>query len=163
MYFVYLPLVIPFNKDLSIDYESLASLARFAEEGGIRRFIAAGTTGEFSSLTFSERVKVVETVYGALNKSDSVVIGGISSTSYVESIELCREYRKIGVGDMLLLPPYYHISRGEYAGLLRFFEEIASRCDGGIYVYNNPATTGINLSVDFLEKLVDNVPSIRGD
>ena len=52
----------PFKSDLSLDLDGLRKLTDLYAESGIKNVIAAGSTGEFYSLTDEERKTVIRTV-----------------------------------------------------------------------------------------------------
>jgi len=154
---VYLTHITPFTKTLELDLEGLSNVIKAAEERGIRKFVPLGTAGEFASLSSRERVNVVETVRSSLNKGE--VIAGASSTSFSEVWDLCKAYRDLGVERIMLVPPYYF--RGNDGGIMEFFRQIESRCEMGMVIYNNPQVVGIDLSPEFVEELVRQVPSVK--
>ena len=53
-------MVTPFQKDLSLDEETLRRLIRRQIAAGINFLVPCGTTGESPTLSHEERVRVVE-------------------------------------------------------------------------------------------------------
>ncbi|WP_338598924.1 dihydrodipicolinate synthase family protein [Sulfolobus tengchongensis] len=154
---VFLTNVTPFTKSLDLDLEGLRKMIEFAENVGYKYIVPLGTAGEFSSLTFEEKVIVVDTVRKALNKGE--IIAGASSTSFLETSELCRRYKEIGVDKIMITPPYY--LKGNDKGLLDYFTKVSQSCDSTIVIYNNPSTVGVDLSPQLLKKLSDSIPNFK--
>lgn len=140
----YVTTVTPFNNRMKVDTNGIKKIVKYITENGIKHIIPLGTTGEFSTLTLMEKKEVINTTINAAGSAE--VIPNISSTSFKESIELCKYYKEIGISSVLLLPPYYFKSKGE--GFKRFIEEVISQCDVKIWIYNNPLQTGVELNAE---------------
>ncbi|MFV0332638.1 MAG: dihydrodipicolinate synthase family protein, partial [Tropicimonas sp.] len=60
---ILIPLVTPYAADQSVDHGLLAGLAEYLVEKGLPdTLILSGTTGEFHTQSFAERVAIFETV-----------------------------------------------------------------------------------------------------
>ncbi|TRM74854.1 dihydrodipicolinate synthase family protein [Sulfolobus sp. E1] len=154
---VFLTNITPFNKNLELDIQGLRNIISYAENVNMRYIVPLGTAGEFSSLSIEERVKVVENVVKSVNKSE--VIAGASSTSYVETGNLCKKYRDLGVKRVMLTPPYY--LKGNHEGIIEYFKLVSSLCEMDIVIYNNPSVINFDLSPNLIYELVREVPSIK--
>mmetsp|Transcript_43420 Transcript_43420/g.68002 ORF Transcript_43420/g.68002 Transcript_43420/m.68002 type:complete len:140 (+) Transcript_43420:129-548(+) len=99
-------LLTPFkDEDLSVDKEALKASLKFAESKGVKSVVSCGTSGEFSSLTISERKEVTAVCATSFKGS---TICHISACSVSECLELADHASKIGCKAVLLLPPYYY-------------------------------------------------------
>ncbi|AAK43137.1 dihydrodipicolinate synthase family protein [Saccharolobus solfataricus] len=154
---VFLTNVTPFTKTLELDLEGLKRIVEFAQNSGYKYIVPLGTAGEFSSLTVEEKVRVVDHVRRALSKGE--IIAGASSTSFLETGELCKKYKEIGVDKIMVLPPYY--LKGNEKGLMEYFFKVAELCDSTMVLYNNPSSTGVDLSPQLIKRLNDMIPSFR--
>ena len=54
---IYTPIVTPFGKNNEIDYQSLETLLKFLLKKQIHEIVVGGTTGEYFSLNFQERIQ----------------------------------------------------------------------------------------------------------
>nr|WP_238842176.1 dihydrodipicolinate synthase family protein [Sulfolobus sp. E11-6] len=142
---------------MELDLEGLKRIVEFAESSGYKNIVPLGTAGEFSSLTFEEKVRVVDVVRKSLNKGE--IIAGASSTSFLETSELCKRYKEIGVDKIMILPPYY--LKGNEKGMLDYFVKVSESCDSTIVIYNNPSSTGVDLSPQLIKRLSDIIPSFK--
>ncbi|MDE5755238.1 MAG: 4-hydroxy-tetrahydrodipicolinate synthase, partial [Oscillospiraceae bacterium] len=79
------------------------------------------------------------------------VIAGTGSNDTRCAIELSVEAQKLGADGLLLVTPYYN--KTTQAGLLNHFTIIANSVNIPIILYNIPGRTGLNISVETLEKL----------
>ena len=62
-------LVTPFNDDKSVDYIGLKKLLNHVIAGGVNYLVLMGTTGEYSSLSMSEKNKIIDYCKIINNKS----------------------------------------------------------------------------------------------
>jgi hypothetical protein len=83
------PIITPFKEDESVDYETLQSLINWHIESGSHGISVTGTTGEPSSLTLSEREKVMETAIQT-GKGHLPVVPGTGSTNHQETLHLTK-------------------------------------------------------------------------
>ena len=144
------PLTTPINDDGAVDYDGLARLTEFYVEGGIRAFIAAGTTGYCYALCEDEHERVVGTVIQA-SAGRAFVIAGVSHSGTWLANRLADRCEKAGADALLMIPPYYH-QTSTYHGCLRHYEEVARGRGVGLIVYN---TAAANLDVDFFKRCAE--------
>ena len=146
---VIVPLITPLNDDYSIDRESVSRIIKFVVNAGCSPFIA-GTTGEASSLSLRQKeILLDETVNAAEGKA--LVYAGISSNSLDDSIEMAKRFSDLGANVMVAnLPSYYPLNENF---ILKYCEALAGKSPKPLFLYNIPATTGISIPLNILEKL----------
>lgn len=134
-------IITPFKHN-EVDYDSFANLIEWQIENGIDAIVAAGTTGEGSTLTDEEHRAVlkfcVEQVRGRVP-----VIAGTGSNDTAYAIDLTEYACKIGADAMLLVTPYYN--KATQNGLIASFSAIADASTKPCILYNVPSRTGCNL------------------
>jgi len=59
---IYTPVVTPFRENFEIDFESLEKILKFLLKKKIHGIVVGGTTGEYFSLNFQERIQLFEFV-----------------------------------------------------------------------------------------------------
>ncbi len=135
-------LVTPMNSDTSVNYEALKNLVNEQIEAGIDALVICGTTGEKSTLSYKEHVKVIEE---AIKTADGRVpiIAGAGSNDTVYSVGLCKEAISLGADALLSVTPYYN--KASQAGLIAHYNYIADRIDKPLIVYNVPSRTGVSI------------------
>ena len=151
-------LVTPFQRDLSLDEETLRRLVRRQIESGIDFLVPCGTTGESPTLTRAEHLRVVEI---ALEESHGKVpvLAGAGGYNTREVIELARELRHMGVNGLLSVTPYYNKPTQE--GLYQHYQAIAAAVDLPLVVYSVQGRTGVNVEPATLARLA-RIPNIVG-
>jgi 4-hydroxy-tetrahydrodipicolinate synthase len=146
---VYVTTVTPFDSNLGLDLNGIKSLVEHIVERGVKHIVPLGTTGEFSSLTMTEKKKVVDQTIEYAGNAE--VIAGVSSTVFTEIIELSKHAEDAGASSVLVIPPYY--LRPSQDAMVDYFKELLGRIDMKVWVYNNPAQTKVDLTPTTIEKL----------
>lgn len=156
-----IPMVTPFTTKGEVDYDKAAELARWiVKKQRPTSLIVSGTTGEFTSLTFDERVELLEVVVDAVGK-ELPIIAGTGCASTRETVRLTREAERIGVDMAMVVAPFY--MKTEQAGLLAHYKAVAKATALPILLYNIPLFTGVNIEPDTLVRLaaIDNIFGIK--
>ncbi|MBQ6824223.1 MAG: 4-hydroxy-tetrahydrodipicolinate synthase [Clostridia bacterium] len=134
-------IVTPMNK-MGVDYESYERLLNWQVESGINAIIAAGTTGEGSTLSDKEHKELLEFTVKVVDGRVPVIAGtGSNDTAY--AIELSKFACATGVDGLLMITPYYN--KATQGGLIKSFTAVADAVDKPIILYNCPSRTGCNI------------------
>lgn len=142
-------IVTPF-KEGKIDYEAFGRLIDWQIDQGISAIVAAGTTGEASTLTDKEHRDVIAFAAEKVNGRVPVVAGtGSNDTAY--AIELSKFACRAGADAMLLVTPYYN--KATQNGLIASFFAVADVSDKPVILYNVPSRTGCNILPATAKKL----------
>lgn len=161
---ILVPVLTPFGEDQQVDLEKLHSLIGFLiQNNKADSLILSGTTGEFHSQTFAERVSVFEAGLKAVG-GRLPVIAGVGCAATHETIALGREAVKLGIETLMVVAPYY--TKPSQLELQQHYERIAGELgDANILLYNIPIFTGVNLSPATVGKLaqIDNVVAIKDE
>ena len=160
----YVTIPTPFRDepDFPVNERALRQHVRFLIDAGLSAdyavFLAAGAAGDFSTMTFDERVRVASIVVEEVAGQVPVAMGA-QTTSTLELKRLARAARSVGADFIQVSCPYYFShTEGD-------FEEFVSAAaeaepDIGIIVYNTYWTSS-NISFEMVERLAD-IPSVVG-
>jgi 4-hydroxy-tetrahydrodipicolinate synthase len=152
-------LVTPFRPDGSLDEPALRAHIQWQIESGISMLVPCGSTGEASTLTESEWLRVVEITVEAAN-GRVPVIAGATHNSTAEAVRKARQLSRIaGLGGILTANPYYNKPSQE--GQFQHFRAIAEAVDLPIVLYNIPGRTGANLEPATVLRLAE-IPNVIG-
>ena len=135
-------IVTPMKKDGSVDYEAYGRLIDWQIAEGIDAIVAAGTTGEGSTLSDEEHREVVKFTVDKVNKRVPV-IAGTGSNDIAYAIDLTKYSCEAGADAMLVVTPYYN--KATQNGLIKMFTAIADASTKPIILYNVPSRTGVNI------------------
>jgi 4-hydroxy-tetrahydrodipicolinate synthase len=144
-------LVTPF-KNGSVDEKSFRDLIEWQIGEGTNGFVPVGTTGESPTLTHDEHLQVVEWCIDQ-SKGRVPVIAGAGSNSTSEAIELAQHAEEAGADAVLVVTPYYNKPTQE--GLYQHFKAVNDAIGIPIIIYNIPARSVIDMSVDTMKRLFE--------
>lgn len=153
-------LVTPFNNDGSVNYNKLTELVEDQIVKGIDSLIVCGTTGEGSTLSHAEHIKVLATAAQVANKRVPIIAGtGSNDTAY--AVELSKEALSVGCDAMLMVTPYYN--KTSQRGLVAHYSHICSKVDAPVILYNVPSRTGMKITVDTYKELskIENIVATK--
>jgi dihydrodipicolinate synthase/N-acetylneuraminate lyase len=151
------------DPDLEVDLDAIRRHVRFLIDGGMTTgnavLLAGGAAGDFSTLSFDERVAVAETVVDEAAGRVPIAMGG-QTTSTRELVALAKVAERVGAAYLQVSPPFYF---GHTEG--DFEEHIlaaAEAADVGLIVYNT-FWTSLGLSGAMVERLAEipNVVSLK--
>jgi dihydrodipicolinate synthase/N-acetylneuraminate lyase len=121
-------------------------------------FLAGGAAGDFSTMTFDERVRVAEIVVEAAAGRVPVAMGA-QTTSTMELRRLAKAAERLGYEYIQVSCPFYFLHTEE--DFYEFVCEAADAADIGIILYNT-FWTSAGVSFALVERLVERVPALVG-
>ena len=150
---IYTPVVTPFRKNFEIDFGSLEEILKFLLKKKIQGIVVGGTTGEYFSLNFQERIQLFEFVKKIVGNKCQL-IAGTTAINANEAIELSLIAKYLGYKCILLgSPPYSQPTQEEGA---QFFLNIAKKVQIPIMMYNFPEKMAFEIKEPFLKKVMSN-------
>jgi 4-hydroxy-tetrahydrodipicolinate synthase len=133
----FVALVTCFNDDETVNYAATRAQVRRQVAAG-NNIMCAGTNGDFTALTFDEKVRLCgEVVDEVGGKAKVIVNAGMPAT--FETILLAREFEKIGVDGIAVITPFF--IQVTQDGLVRHFSAVANAVTTPVYLYDIPART----------------------
>lgn len=158
---ILVPMVTPFKEDQSVDYDAAVSIAeKLIADNKADSIILSGTTGEFHTMTFEERVKLFEIVKEAVG--DKIpLIAGTGAASTIETVALSKKAEDLGFDLIMVVSPYY--TKPSQRELYNHFKTVAEAVNIDILLYNIPIFTGVNLNPETVAELakIDNIIGIK--
>jgi 4-hydroxy-tetrahydrodipicolinate synthase len=153
---IYTAIVTPFTAADEFDEPVFRRLIDFQIAEGAAGLLVVGGSGEFVSLTPSERQRVVEVAIDQTARRIPIIVGALAPGTR-EVQDTVRHAAKAGASAALVLPSYY--IKASPAGIFEHFARVADTASIPIVAYNNSGRTGLTLDVSLLEKLAS-IPSI---
>lgn len=137
-------LVTPFTDDkTAIDEARLELHIKHMLDAGIHGLVPGGSTGEFTTLSLSERKQLTELCVRFAGGRVPVVAGtGATSTS--EAVELAVHAKEVGAAAVMVVPPFYDPVNLQQ--LTELLAEIHEKSTLPIMYYNIPSASGLKLS-----------------
>jgi len=154
----YPPLVTPF-RDGAVDYETYASLVERQIAEGSHGIVVTGTTGEPSTLTNAERIRLVEVAARAAKRRIPVV-AATGGQSHADSIELTEAAKAAGAAAVLIVTPYF--IRPPQRGLIEYYVDLGRRTELPVIIYHIPGRAAVNVTVDTVAAIAERLPRLVG-
>ncbi len=158
---ILVPMVTPFKDDQNIDYDASISIAeKLIEENKADSLILTGTTGEFFTMNFEERIKIFETMKNAVG--DKIpLIAGTGSASTIETIALSKKAKELGYKLVMIVTPYY--TKPSQVEIYNHFKKVAEEIRINMIMYNIPIFTGVNINPETVANLskIENIVGIK--
>ena len=145
-----------FNEtDFSLDLGGISEHIRFLLAGGLGRdnavILSGGAAGDFSTMTFEERLQVTERVVAEADGKIPVVMGA-QTASTLELIRLAKAAERLGAEYIQVSPPFYFTHTEE-----DFYEFVRAGSEAtniSIVIYNT-FWTSTNVSLRIVERLAE--------
>ena len=143
-----------------VNYEELKNLVEHHVQAGTHAIVSVGTTGESTTLSIDENVKVIKkTVEFADGRIP--IIAGTGSNATSEAVTMTKLLTNSGVAGCLSVVPYYNKPTQE--GMYQHYKAIAESTDLPQILYNVPGRTGSDLKPETIGRLskIENIVGVK--
>ena len=150
----------PFSQGGAIDSKLAVLHSKRVLQNGANSITLFGTTGEGTSLSQTEKLKILRT----LIKEDILarqIIVAVMTSSLQDVVSQCIEYHELGVRRVLLAPPFFFKDLS-FEGLLKWYSAVfvALRpLEIQFILYNIPQLTMVPIEPKLISALQDKVGS----
>jgi 4-hydroxy-tetrahydrodipicolinate synthase len=142
---VLVALVTPMTAEGEVDWDATERHIDYVISSGADGVVVTGTTGETSTLTDAEKIKLVE-VGKSVSAGRAKIITGGGSNETAHAMQLYKASEKAGADGVMIVTPYYN--KPTQAGILTHFRLIADATDLPVILYDIPGRTGVAISHD---------------
>jgi 4-hydroxy-tetrahydrodipicolinate synthase len=153
--------ITPFGRDGGVDTATLSTLLEKLIGAGVHAIAPLGSTGEAAYLTEDEFDSVVDTTVNTVGHRVPVIVGASDLTT-ANTVRRARYAQHAGADAVMILPvSYWKLSTREIA---QHYATVAAALDIPIMAYNNPATSGIDMSPELLVQMfteIDNLTMVK--
>jgi 4-hydroxy-tetrahydrodipicolinate synthase len=155
-------MVTPFHEDESVDEEGLRAVTRYLIEQGIHGLFPGGSQGEFFSLSFDERCRVLEVTLDEAQKmsGDVFVVAHVGAITTREAVALAHHAESVGADAAAAMTPFF--LKPSQDELYQYFCDLASSVGIPILAYNNPGRTGVELPPATVARIARDAPNFVG-
>jgi len=150
----------------ALDEDAFAPLVAFLHRGGVDGLLAMGTTGEGILLSLAERRRAAERFVAAARGlavagAPFAVAVHCGAQTTAEAAALAEHAAATGATAVAVIgPPYYAFDE---TALLRHFAAVAAACAPlPFYAYEFAARAGYSLAPDWVLRLREAAPNLRG-
>ncbi len=159
-------IVTPFDEGtLKVDEGAFVALMHHLAAHGSDGFVVAGTTGEASTMSDEEQLRLIELAL-AERPAGTTIVAGTGTNDTREVVYLTERATELGVDGTLIVTPYYN--KPSRLGITRHYETVAKATNKPILLYNIPGRTATNMPPDLLAELaqiehIDGVKQANGE
>jgi len=153
-------LITPFDSTgRSIDFDSLDKLLDGQIKHGVDFVVVMGTTGESPTISWTEKMQILEFVIEKCNGRLKIVFGLGGNNTY----EIAQKLQDIPtqIDGILSVSPYYN--KPSQQGIINHYQYLASKTDLPIILYNVPGRTASNMLPKTVLELskIDNIVAMK--
>jgi 4-hydroxy-tetrahydrodipicolinate synthase len=143
-------IVTPFDDRMRVNEQAFVDLMHHLAAHGSDGFVVCGTTGEASTLSSEEHLRVVELAC-ANRPAGATIVASTGSNNTRHAVRMTERAVELGADAILSVTPYY--TKPNRRGLLAHYREIAKATDKPVVLYNIPSRVVIDLPNEFLAEL----------
>jgi 4-hydroxy-tetrahydrodipicolinate synthase len=153
-------IVTPFDRDLRVDETAFVSLLHHLVAHGSDGVVVSATTGEASTLTDQEHLRLIELACQQ-RPAGCTVVASTGSNNTAHACAMTARATELGADAVLSVTPYYN--RPNRRGLVRHFTEVAKATDKPVVLYNIPSRTALDMPNDLLAELaqIDRIDYVK--
>lgn len=153
------PAITLFREDGTLDLESQERLFNHLIAQGIDGILVEGSSSEFFAMPMEQRREMARFAIEKVNHRVRLIIG--TSHMVADEIVAFSNYcLEAGADAVMILPPYYFHFDAE--ALFQYYDRLASRIGGKIYIYNFPDNTGYTIPAETVLDLAKKHANIVG-
>ncbi len=147
-----------FANGTRIDHAFMTNHCQWLIENGCTGVVALGSLGEGATLSFDEKIAVLNTCVKALKGRGSVV-AAISSLTTAESVNLAKQAHAAGCDGLMILPPYVY--RGDWREMKAHVSAVFEATPLSGMLYNNPIAYGTDFLPEQIRELAAERPNLQ--
>ena len=148
---IYIPVVTPFNKDESINFNGIKEVTEFLAENGVTGIIPSGSTGEMIALTKDEQIAVNDAYIKAAKENGIKVVASTGAYRTKDVIEMSVAAEKAGADGIMAVTPWYMAPNEQE--LFEHYKSVHDAVNVPVMVYHNPYYSTCLMSDEFMAKL----------
>lgn len=148
--------VTPFDQNENIDLPLFKKQVERLVTSGSHAIAPLGSTGVMPYLNDAEKEAITEaTMQQVADRVPTLV--GVSNLTTERTIYHAQFAEKAGATAVMIIPmSYWKLSDQE---IIKHYDSVASKISIPIMVYNNPATSGVDMSPNLLKRLLE-IPNV---
>lgn len=151
-------LTTAFDEQLKIDHSFVTRHAQWQVDNGVSGLIALGSLGEAATLTYDEKIALIQTLVAAANGKVPVV-AAISALSTGEAVALAQGVEANGAQGLMILPPYVY--KGDWPEMKAHVGAILKATPLPAMLYNNPVAYGTDFTPEQIQELATEYPNLK--
>ena len=150
--------ITPFKAESQeIDFDALTITLNALLEHQCDAIAPLGSAGESAYLSWQEWQQVAEKSIEVVNHRVPVILG-ISELTTTMAIQKAKKAEELGADVIMVMPiSYWKLTDQE---IYDYYQQIAAATKLPMMVYNNPATSGVDMSPELIAKMFQEIENI---
>jgi len=149
----------PMSTDGTLNESAFREVMEFNIQAGVGGFWVAGGNGESILLSDEENMRIAE-IASDQNRGRINNIMHVGAPTTERAVELAAHAAKVGVEAICCVPPFFYKQTDE--AIVDHYKAVAAAADLPFYVYNLPQSTGVEITIELMQKIQDGVPQLAG-
>lgn len=148
--------ITPFDKDEKVDIALFKTLVERLVSNGSHGIAPLGSTGVLPYLTDNEKEAITEATIQQVNGRVPVLVG-VSNLTTERTVHHAKFAERAGATAIMIIPmSYWKLTDDE---IVKHYDKVASSISIPIMAYNNPTTSGVDMSPNLLKRLLE-IPNV---
>ena len=152
-------IVTPMSSDGTINETAFREVMEFNIQAGVGGFWVAGGNGESVLLSDEENMRIAD-IASDQNRGRINNIMHVGAPTTESAVKLAEHAAKAGAEAICCVPPFFYRQTDE--AIVEHYKAVAASADLPFYVYNLPQSTGVEITVELMQKIQDGVPQLAG-
>ena len=152
-------IVTPMSPDGNLNEAAFREVMEFNIKAGVGGFWVAGGNGESVLLSDEENMRIAE-IAADQNRGRINNIMHVGAPTTERAANLAAHAAKVGAEAICCVPPFFYKQTDE--AIVEYYKTVAAAADLPFYVYNLPQSTGVEITVELMQKIQDQVPQLAG-
>lgn len=157
---IFSPTITPLDEKERVDELGFVNQLNRLIDNGVHGIYLLGTSGEFTTLTNTERERAMDIAIKAIGGRVPIICG-VMDTSTQRVIENIKIAEQFGVDAVAATPGYYYSSTDD-ADLIEFYYDIATSTELPVFIYNIPSTVKTAIKPYIVVQLAETCDNIIG-
>jgi len=136
---VFPAITTPFKEGLAVDFDFLREHVKWLLDRGCAGIVALGSLGESATLSFDEKLAMLDACREAA-KGRAPVVAGVAGLSTADCVALAKGAEKAGCDGLMVLPVYVY--RGDARETETHARAVLDATPLSCMLYNNPIAYG---------------------
>ena len=157
---IFSPTITPLDEKERVDELGFINQLNRLIDNGIHGIYLLGTSGEFTTLTNTERERAMGIAVKAIGGRVPIICGVMDTSTQrvIQNIEVAEQF---GVDAVAATPGYYYPSTDD-ADLVEFYYDVAASTELPIFIYNIPSTVKTAIKPYVVAQLAETCENIVG-
>jgi dihydrodipicolinate synthase/N-acetylneuraminate lyase len=147
------------SSDGTINETAFREVMEFNIQAGVGGFWVAGGNGESVLLSDEENMRIAE-IASDQNRGRINNIMHVGAPTTERAVKLAEHAAKAGAEAICCVPPFFYRQTDE--AIVEHYKAVAASADLPFYVYNLPQSTGVEITVELMQKIQNGVPQLAG-